>query len=255
VIETAELALAGRAVLESATGKLDGRFAVAFSPELSATMREEQSRAADLFWDLKAQRVSFGFVVGRLATAPSVRVDWESAVRGVAERKLVGQLRRLIEGKPGAGTTGGATTASGETAASGEATPSVEATASGEPTASSEASPSVSGLVAEIKRTRWTGPVLVRELSVEGAVRGAGIERAALTIIDARGNELQKIARLRPVADQLVSATDRDAEATLAWRAEIEGKRLLAARFPVRVTITVYDRGGRSASATREVDR
>ena len=37
--------------------------------------------------------------------------------------------------------------------------------------------------------------------------------------------------------------------------AVIDGKRLLVARFPLMVTLTVYDRQGRSSSATREVER
>jgi uncharacterized protein involved in outer membrane biogenesis len=277
VIETAELTLAGRATLESATGKLDGRLAVAFSPELSATMREEQSRAAGLFWDPKAQRVGFGFGVRGLATAPSVSVDWDSAIRGAAERKVGDQLRRLLERKAGVSATGSATTASGGTKAgaapstapassaagsggvvegSGETVEgSTPDSPSGAQPETSETSPSASGLVAEITRTRWTGPVLLRDLSLEGNVRGAGIERASLVVIDARGTEVHGIARLRPVDDQLAAVSDRDAAATLSWSAKIDGKRLLAARFPVKITVTVYDRQGGSASATRELDR
>jgi len=268
VIETAELTLAGRATLESATGKLDGRFAVAFSPELSAAMREEQSRAASLFWDSKAQRVSFGFGVSGLATAPSVSVDWDSALRGVAERKLGEEFRGLLElklgvsaarptpdtppsGGPGEAGPGAASSSAGTTAA----TEPSGSTATDTQPGTSGTSLSTPGPVAEITLTRWTGPVLLRDLSLEGNVRGAGIERASLAVVDARGIEVQTIDRLRPVDEQLAAASDLDTEAILSWSTEIDGKRLLAARFPVKVTVTVYDRLGRSASATREVDR
>ena len=97
--------------------------------------------------------------------------------------------------------------------------------------------------------------MLLPDLSLEGNVRGAGIERASLRVVDARGIEIQKIDRLRAVDDQLTAVDDRDAVATFSWSAEIDGKRLLVARFPVNVTVTVYDRQGRDASATREVDR
>jgi len=95
-------------------------------------------------------------------------------------------------------------------------------------------------------------PLVIEKLRV---TRGPGIERASLAVVDARGIELQRIDRLRPVDDQLAAASDRDAEATFSWNAEIDGKRLLAARFPIKVTVTVYDRQGRSAAATREVKR
>jgi hypothetical protein len=253
VIETAELTLTGRAALESATGKLDGRFAVAFSPELSAAMREEQSRAAGLFWEPESQRVSFGFGVGGLATAPRVSVDWDSALRGVAERKLRDQLQGLLERKLGEGAKGAAATGVSATT-----TDTPTSGAPGEPGSGAaivETEPPVLALAAEITRTSWNGPVLLRDLSLEGSVRGPGIERASLAVVDARGIELQRIDRLRPIDDQLAAVSDRDAEATFSWNAEIDGKRLLAARFPIKVTVTVYDRQGRSAAASREVKR
>jgi hypothetical protein len=124
------------------------------------------------------------------------------------------------------------------------------------PEATEEAAPEPpSALVAEIERTRWTGSLLARDLALEGSVRGTGIERVALAVVDARGHEVRRVDRLPGIDEQLAAAIDRDGEATFPWRAEIDGKRLLAARFPVTVTVTVYDRGGRSSSATREVDR
>jgi hypothetical protein len=111
------------------------------------------------------------------------------------------------------------------------------------------------GLVVDITSSRWTGPVLLRDLTLEGSVRGAGIERASLVVVDAHGAEVETIDRLRPVEDQLGAIGDSDVEATLSWRAKIEGSHLLAARFPVKITVTVYDRQGRSVSASREVER
>lgn len=257
VIETDELTLAGRASLDSATGVLDGRFVVAIAPELSATMREERSRAASLFWEPKSQRVRFGFDVAGPATAPKVSVDWEGAVRGVTERKLEERLRELIDRKrrpaggepaaePTAGTPPPAQTSPEtpiDTAAG--TTPDAASDTAAPPSEGPAADPE--GPVVEITRTRWGGPVLARDLTVEGTVRGEGIARASLEVVDARGIRVQKIDALPLVAGE--------SGASASWRAEIDGKRFLPARFPVRVVVTVVDREGRSVSASREVER
>ncbi len=234
-IETPELSLAGNAALETATGKLEGRFAVAFSPELSATMREEQSRAARVFWDPKTQRVSFGFDVQGPATSPAIRIDWETALLSAAGQKLGDKLNEMIGRTP-------------ETPR--PSTPPAELTPS-----TSDADSSDPGLAVEITRTRWTGPALLRNLSLEGHVRGTGLDRVSLQVVDARGIVLEKVERLRAVEEQLANSTDRDARENLAWSFEIAGKRLVVAGFPITVTAGVHDLQGNSVFTTRELQR
>ncbi len=41
----------------------------------------------------------------------------------------------------------------------------------------------------------------------------------------------------------------------MSWRLTLDGKKLLVAKFPLKVTLTVTDGAGRTAERVREVDR
>jgi hypothetical protein len=84
---------------------IDGRGAMAFSPEISELMRLEDSRAAELFWSESAARsgedraaghVNLPLSLRGVLSDPSAMIDWQSAARGYAERRLSKEVERQV---------------------------------------------------------------------------------------------------------------------------------------------------------------
>jgi len=77
-----------------------------FSPEVSAWMEQESSRAAELFWDSSSSRVVLPLGLSGPLDSTGANVDWGAAVEGVArrtvERELTNVLGNLLGG-PGFG--------------------------------------------------------------------------------------------------------------------------------------------------------
>jgi hypothetical protein len=104
VLESADYTLRGAGAVDLVRAALDGKGAMSFSPELSALMRAEGSRAAELFWSEAADRaagadgghVSLPLSLRGLLSEPGAMVDWESAVRSYAERRVGRELERQV---------------------------------------------------------------------------------------------------------------------------------------------------------------
>ena len=107
----------------------------------------------------------------------------------------------------------------------------------------------------EITRQRWGGSILLQDLKLAGVVRGPGIERAELHVVDADRREIERVDRLPAVDAHLASTADRSAPAEIAWEAPVDGKDLVLARFPLRVIVTVFDAAGNTATATATVEK
>jgi hypothetical protein len=103
VLQSADYTLRGEGAVDLVRSALDGRAAMTFSPELSELMRAEGSRAAELFWT-EAQRdgatsehtghVSLPLSVRGVLGDPDALVDWQSAARSYAERRVGRDVER-----------------------------------------------------------------------------------------------------------------------------------------------------------------
>ncbi len=284
VLESPDLYLKGGAAANLLTASMQAVLQVIFSRELSQSMRAEGSRAASVFWDGKRDQVNLPLTLSGPFTAPAPGIDWSAAAGQLVERKvqeklkaeLGGRLGGLLGGSKEASASGGAPggredqgTAAGtppmpaSTPGAGAAPPSPPAAAP----ASEGASPSASGPApaaapetdsppggptAEITKVSWGGPLLARDLRVEGVVRGAGVAAAAATVADAGGRTLHE-GPLPEVAAHLAGGADPAAEAAIRWSLEVDGKKLLVARFPLTLTVTVTATDGTTSRATREI--
>ncbi|HKQ62231.1 MAG TPA: hypothetical protein VJS92_13150, partial [Candidatus Polarisedimenticolaceae bacterium] len=76
-----------------------------------------------------------------------------------------------------------------------------------------------------------------------------------LEVVDARGAALAKLDPLPAVRDALAKSADRAAAREVAWSARIDGKKLLAAKYPLEVKLSVFDARGARADAHRGVER
>ena len=86
-------------------------------------------------------------------------------------------------------------------------------------------------------------------------VSGASVDRAEVTVVDARGLKIREADRIGDVDLFLAAVQDRSQQLTIPWRFEVDGKKLVLASFPVTVTIVVFDTTGGRAEVAFEVDR
>ncbi|HKY32844.1 MAG TPA: AsmA family protein, partial [Candidatus Polarisedimenticolia bacterium] len=93
--------------LDMMAGGIDLAAEIVFSEEISRTMVEEGSRAAEYFWDARRQRVNLPLTLTGPIEAPRPSIDWETAGGNLARRKveekvgekLGGRLRDLLRGE------------------------------------------------------------------------------------------------------------------------------------------------------------
>ena len=235
--------LTGQGVVDLVSTDLQGQFRLVLSREISEAMRREKSRAAELFWNSKSGQVEMPFSLSGPFDEPTPGIDFKSVGEAAVKDRVNERLRETLGDKLGLGR---------QKAAPQQAPAPVAPSASVAP---GEARELPTGLAVEIRRTRWSGPVLARDLDIDGVVRGESLEHVELMVLDANGNEIRRIERLKDVEAFLSAAADRAALAEIPWKAEIDGKRLVLAKFPVRVKVTAYDTDGRTAEASTAVDR
>jgi uncharacterized protein involved in outer membrane biogenesis len=107
-LQSADYTLRGAGAVDLVSGALRGDAAMTFSAALSELMREQDSRAAELFSSPDDGRVRLPLGLRGALAVPSATVDWEAAVQSYAERRLgeeverqVGKLLgRLLGGEP-----------------------------------------------------------------------------------------------------------------------------------------------------------
>jgi len=250
VVESEDFRLQGAGAIDMLGATMDGDFRLSLSSELSASMRAESSRAGKLLWNPRTHRVEVPFSLSGPFRAPMPSVDWgqiaETAVKGRAEE----EIHRYLSKKLGLERKD-------------ESPPPVEPTAPAPsqlqaPPPPVEPAPiraASGGLIVKIENTDWRGPLLAPDLRVQGSVHGASIARAEVSVIDSRGVEIRRNDRLRDVDDVVARAAKGASRLSIPWKYELDGKRVLLARFPITLRVVVYDTSGTSAETSIEVDR
>jgi uncharacterized protein involved in outer membrane biogenesis len=238
LLQSAAFDLTGTGSVDMISSGMSGSFQLQFSPEVSGWMKEESSRAAELFWDSGSGRVVLPLGLSGPLDGARASVDWGAAAEGVArrtiERELGGFLGNLLGGSEATEPLAGASSPPGDAAEDrAEQAPAAE-------TASELRAESASGNFAlEVITTRWGGSFLAQDFKIQGRVTGAGVERVVMTAVDGGGREVQK----RTV--DLTQTTDG------AFEVRVDGKRLLLAEDPV--TVTLVATGGDGETAVVEV--
>jgi uncharacterized protein involved in outer membrane biogenesis len=105
-LRSADYTLRGQGSIDLIGSALDGKAAMTFSAELSELMRAEDSRAAELFWregsdssgdaSERAGHVNLPLSLRGALSEPSALIDWESAARSYAERRVGRELERQV---------------------------------------------------------------------------------------------------------------------------------------------------------------
>jgi hypothetical protein len=244
LLATPVFELLGGGAVDMISGRLDGSFRAEMTPEISALMREEDSRAARLFWDGSRKVVSIPFTLEGPAAEPSVGVDWQGAARGRIERKAGDELRKLLEKSLGKKEP--------EAAAAVPEEPQVESTVEAVQQEEESAGQEPPALKAEITRVRRGSNLLLPDLIIEGVVEGIKLDRASISVVDAKGRELKRLDRIPAVDAYLKAAADPTARATISWRAGVDGKKVAMASMPLTIEITLFDTEGNSTTATRQ---
>jgi hypothetical protein len=242
ILESPDFKLNGDGVVNLLGASLDGEFRLNLSQQLSASMHAENSRAGQLFWNARTRSVEMPFTLEGPFTAPKPGIDWgsvaDTAIRGRAED----EVRNLIAERLGLRTD----------------EPKPEPLPTPEPkaiTRTNRPPQTATGLSAQISGTDWGGAFLAPDLELEGSVRGAGIDRAELSVIDARGIAIREGDRLRDIDKFFETTPNRQSQHSIRWVYEIDGKKLLLAKFPLTVTVVVYDTTGASTKTAVVVDR
>jgi uncharacterized protein involved in outer membrane biogenesis len=88
--------LAGTGTVDLLSSAIDGDFQILFSPELSSWMREESSRAAELFWDPSSDRVVLPVGLSGPLSEAGASVDWSAAAEGAARRTIERELSNFL---------------------------------------------------------------------------------------------------------------------------------------------------------------
>lgn len=166
-VVAADFALGGSCRLGLLDGRLDGRFRLRFSEAVSAAMREEASRVAELFYEPRSGRVELPFTLEGPLESPRPGIDFDA----VAKNKL----GSLIEDKLGLREPGAAPDAAVVTTD----LPDVEI---------------------RFGAPRWRGPVLARDLELSGTVSAPEGAVVKLAVADPDGRVRERVETL-PLQD------------------------------------------------------
>jgi hypothetical protein len=231
--------LSGTGNVDLLSNVINGAFQIQFSPEVSTWMRQEGSRAAELFWDSRSGRVILPLGLSGPLGGVGASVDWSAAADAVVHRTVERELTKLL-----GNALGGSRTDSPDPSAAPLAAPPEQ----GRPAAQTRArrAESPSGRFAiEVTRTRWGGSFFAQDYKIECTISGSGIQRVDLRAVDAGGRELEK--RTVDVAAKMAGSL----ETTVQLR--VDGKPLLLATFPVTVTLTAMGDNGENAELELEI--
>lgn len=240
LLSSPEFKLGGQGSINLLTSNMQGQFRLILSPEISQTMRSEGSHAGELFWNARTGQVELPFTLSGPFSEPTAGVDFKSVAGEAAKERAKQGIRDILGDKLGV-----------------KPKPAPEP---GSPPPDSGAAPGPPAVTstkvsAEIRGVRWGGSLLARDLKLDGEIRGAGIESASLTVIDSQGGKIHSVERLPEVEVYRASTADRSEPAAIAWKATIDGKKLLLAKFPLTARLVVSGSEGENVVAERRVDR
>jgi uncharacterized protein involved in outer membrane biogenesis len=256
LLDSPQFRLQGDGAIDLLTNDLRGEFRLKLSPELSEMMRAENSRAAQVFWNSRKGHVEFPFTLAGPFNAPTPGVDIQGAVRTAVKDKADDKARSLIGEKLGLKPRDTSAESGREETAESQPTSDRGTTArsglSGTEAARTAPAAPETDLRGEVSDVEWSGSMLAPDLRLKGRISGTDIKRASLRITDARNVEIEEIDQLDEVKKYKKAG---GGEAALTWKESIDGKKLLAAKFPLSVTLTITNQAGQSVETIRQVNR
>ena len=226
--------------LDMLGGTIDIAGQIVFSETISQAMVQERSKAVDYFWDTRLGRVNLPLTMSGPVASPTPNIDWSSAGGKLARRKTEESLRDRLKDTPLSGLLGN------RGGASREPSPPSEPKAPRAP-ASAE-------LGINVEEKGFSGNPLLPDLKVKGVLNGTGITGATVRVTDEKGRVLQEESLGQKVS-KYYATRDRTAPAAINFRVEVDAKRLLGAKGPILVAITVSDEAGGTVTKNVEVSR
>ena len=250
LLQSAAFSLGGAGDVDLVSSVLNGAFQIRFSPEVSAWMKQESSRASELFWDAESARVILPLGLSGPFDNARASVDWTSAATGLVQRTVENEIANLLGGALG-GSRGDSTGASADGSSD---MPTAGADANRNKPTQPAASPaprrgeSPSGKFAiEVTKTSWGGSFLAQDYKIEGKVSGLGVKGGRIVVVDASGGEIQR--------KEITNYSRQPGTDDWIFKTRADGKSLVLAGFPVTVTLTALGADGETAEVTLEITR
>ncbi|HEV8335409.1 MAG TPA: AsmA family protein [Candidatus Polarisedimenticolia bacterium] len=258
-VTSRDLGVEGKGSLNLA-GMLDFDLKVLFSPDLTATLLREGSRARYL--EREGDRIALPLTIRGPVAAPTYGVDVQSITRAAAQGEVLeklskrksplGELAGAILGRkgvpnPGApapGATPGTvpgTTAPGSTAPEG-------GTAAVPPATAGPLAASPDGAM-KINSTKYEGSLLLPDLTLRGEFSGTGLAGADVKV-EGKGERavFERADAFKEIA-AYYAAHDRAQPARIPFKLKIDGKRLIGAG-DLNVSITLRRADGTASTMT-----
>jgi AsmA protein len=244
LLQAAAFDLSGTGQVDMLSSVMNGEFVLRFSPEVSAWMKQESSRAAELFWDSASGRVVLPLGLSGPLDGTGASVDWGAAVEDVArrtvERELTNAIGNLLGGSRSDEPDKGAVTSPDTGAGTSAAQTSKPA---GTPVRRAKAPSGLFTLM--VAKTEWVGPSSAQNFKIMCKVTGAGVERATMKAVDAGGKKVQNATK-----DLAARLADVD---TVSFEFRVNGEKLALAEFPVTVTLTAIGTDAETAELNLKI--
>ncbi len=237
LLESESFDLTGTGTVDMLSSVMNGAFQLQFSPEVSGWMKEESSRAAELFWDAASGRVVLPLGLSGPLDGTGASVDWGAAAEGVArrtiERELDNVLGNLLGGSRDDKPAEDAAVSSEDRSSAAEQAPADV------PVELRRAEAPSGQFAIAITRSRWGGSFLAQDFKISCGVTGTGVERVVMTAVDAGGNQIQQ---------KTIDLTARIADGgDPSFETRVDGKKLVLASYPVTVKLVVSATDGETA--------
>ena len=232
-----DLNLAGQGSFDMRAAALQMAGEINFSQALSQAMVDEKSRAAEYFWDSDRARVSLPLALSGPVASPTPSIDWQKAGGRLARRKVEEGLGKRLEEAGLGGILKKGT--------------SPQRTATGKPAAPADPA----ALDAIMEESGFSGSLLAPDLKLKGELRGAGLQRAQVTVRDASGRVLHEESFDEKIR-KYYAAHDPAAPAAVNFRVTVDGKNIpTSGRGSLEVLVTLVDAAGKTVERRFEVDR
>ncbi len=249
-----DIELEGDGTLNMLAGTIDLQGRIVFSDDLSRSMAQEKSKAAELFWDDDANRVIVPLTMSGPLEAPSPNIAWKSATRKLARQKVRRSLRHELA-KSGLGALFKDRKEAAAPAL--DVQPTQQDLTGGTPPAQpplTAVDTAESDLDVSLSRTKFSGNFLVPDLKIDGALIGTGITAAHLIVMTREGIKLDEMSLMENVRAYYQSA-DPAKPASIGFRVKINGSKLLSAGGRVAIEITLQGADGHTVKKRFEAKR
>ena len=242
---TRDMDLEGKGAFTLA-GMLDFDVKVLFSPELTAAMLKEGSRARYL--DREGDRAVLPLTIRGPLDDPSYGLDLQAISRSAATSQALeklsksgsplGQMVGGLLGRKEGGSRTPAADAAGETVAK---PPASTAEASGPPPAAEN------GI--RITSRKYEGSFLLPDLTIRGEFSGTDLARADLKVEGKGGRTVVEKADAFKEIAAYYAAHDRGLPARIPFKIKIDGKKIAGAG-DLKITITLHRSDGTASVTT-----